>query len=95
VRQARVVANNILSDIRGRDKKPYHYTNTAEAISLGSSDAAVRFYGLRLYGFPARLIWLVGYSSLVTGESNRIRIIMDWLLSLVFGRDVTFINLTR
>jgi NADH dehydrogenase len=95
VRQARVVAHNILAEIRGRDKKPYRYTNTAEAVSLGSSDAAVRFYGLRLYGFLARLVWLVGYSSLVTGTSNRIRIIMDWLLSLVFGRDVTFIKLTR
>jgi NADH dehydrogenase FAD-containing subunit len=58
---------------------------------LGSSDAAVRFYNLRLYGFIARLVWLVGYSSLVTGASNRMRIIMDWLLSVVFGRDVTYI----
>ena len=95
MRQAKVVAHNILADIRGRDKEPYRYTNTAEAVSLGSSDAAVRFYSLRVYGFLARLIWLVGYSSLVTGAPNRIRIIMDWLLSSVFGRDVTFIKLTR
>lgn len=95
VRQARIVAHNILADIRGRDKKPYRYANTAEAVSLGSSDAAVRFYGLRIYGLLARLIWLLGYSFLVTGAPNRVRIIMDWLLSLVFGRDVTFIKLTR
>lgn len=75
-------------------RKPGEWV-TAEAASLGSSDAAVRFYGLRLYGFLARLIWLVGYSSLVTGAPNRIRIIIDWLLSSVFGRDVTFIKLTK
>lgn len=95
VRQARVVAHNILADIRGRDKKPYHYTNTAEAVSLGSSDAVVRFYSLRLYGCLARFIWLVGYSFLVTGAPNRVRIIMDWLLSLIFGRDVTFIKIGK
>jgi len=95
VRQASIVAHNVLADIRGRDRKPYHYANTAEAVSLGSSDAAVRFYGLRLYGLLARLVWLLGYSFLVTGTPNRVRIIMDWLLSLVFGRDVTFIKLTR
>jgi len=92
VRQARIVAHNILADIRGQDREPYHYTNTAEAISLGSSDAAVRFFWLRFYGFFARLVWLVSYSSLVTGTPNRIRIIMDWLLSWVFGRDVTYIR---
>jgi NADH dehydrogenase len=95
VRQARVVAHNILADIRGRDRQPYRYTNTAEAVSLGSSDAVVRFYGLRLYGLLARLVWLLGYSFLVTGTSNRIRIVIDWLLSLIFGRDVTFIKMTR
>ena len=95
VRQAKVVAHNILADIRGRDKVRYRYTNTAEAVSLGSSDAAVRFYGLRFYGFLARIIWLVGYSSLVTGTSNRIRIIMDWLLSSVFGREITLIKLKK
>ncbi|MBI2857864.1 MAG: FAD-dependent oxidoreductase [Chloroflexi bacterium] len=95
VRQARVVAHNILADIRGKDRKPYRYANTAEAVSLGSSDAVVRFYGLRLYGLPARLVWLLGYSFLVTGTSNRIRIIIDWLLSSVFGRDITFIKMKK
>ncbi|MFH0942326.1 MAG: FAD-dependent oxidoreductase [Chloroflexota bacterium] len=95
VRQARVVAYNILADIRGKTRRPYRYTNTAEAVSLGSSDAVVRFHGLRLYGLLARLLWLLGYSYLVTGTPNRIRIVMDWLLSLVFGRDVTYIKLIR
>jgi len=89
VRQAKTVAHNILADIRGRDRQKYRYSNNAEAISLGSSDAVVRLYGLRLYGFLASILWLIGYSSLVTGIPNRIRIIMDWLLSSVFGRDVT------
>ncbi len=95
VRQARVVAHNILADIRGKDRKPYRNTRTAEAVSLGSFDAVVRFYGLRLYGLPARVVWLLGYCFLVTGTSNRIRIVIDWVLSSVFGRDITFIKLTK
>jgi len=95
VRQAKVVAHNILAEIRGRDKKPYRYSNTPEVVSLGASNAILRFHGLRVYGFVARFIWLVGYSSLVTGGYNRTRIIMDWLLSLVFGRDTTFLKLRK
>ncbi len=95
VRQAKIVAHNILAELRGRDKKPYRYSHVAEVVSLGVSRAVFRFYGLRLYGFPASLIWLVGYSLLVTGTYNRIRIIVDWLLSFVFGRDTTFLKLMK
>ncbi len=95
VRQAKVVAHNILADIRGRDKKPYRYSDPAEVVALGTSKAVFRFRGLRLYGFLARFLWLVGYSLLVTGVYNRTRIVMDWLLSLVFGRDTTFLKITK
>jgi NADH dehydrogenase len=92
VRQAKIVARNILAEIRGRDKKPYRHSSNSEVVSLGASKAVFRFHSLRIHGFPALLIWLVGYSSLITGTYNRIRIIMDWLLSLVFGRDTTLLK---
>ncbi len=95
VRQARVVAHNILAEIRGRDKRPYRYSSNTEMVSLGASSAVFRFHGLRLYGFSARFIWLAGYSLLVTGAYNRIRIMIDWLLSVVFGRDTTLVNLRK
>lgn len=95
VRQAKIAAHNILADIRGRDKKPYRYSEPAEMVTLGASKAVFRFHGLRLYGFLARCMWLVGYSLLVTGTYNRTRIIMDWLLSLIFGRDTTFLKMTK
>ena len=95
VRQAKIAAYNILAEIRGRDKKPYRYTNTAEMLSLGDSKAVFRFYGIRIYGLAARFIWLVGYSLLVTGLYNRSRVILDWLLSFVFGRDTSLLRLTK
>lgn len=95
VRQAKAVARNLLAEIRGQPCIPYHYTNTAEAVSLGGSDAVVRFMKLRFYGKAARFLWLLGYVYLVTGIPNRIRIVLDWLFSLVFGRDVTYIHLPK
>ena len=84
-----------MAEIRGRDKKPYRYSGTPEILSLGASKAVLRFFGVRLYGFLARLVWLLAYSLLVTGTYNRIRIITDWLLSLIFGRDITFLKLKK
>jgi NADH dehydrogenase len=95
VRQARVAARNIVADIRGQSRQPYRYSNTAEMVSLGASKAVFRFHGIRIYGLPARLIWLAGYSLLVTGIYNRCRILMDWMLSSLFGRDATFMKLKK
>ena len=77
------------------DKKPYRYSQNSEVVSLGATKAVFRFHKLRLYGPVASVIWLVGYSSLVTGTYNRVRILMDWLLSLIFGRDTTFLKLIK
>jgi len=95
VRQAKVVAHNILAEIRGKDKERFRYSGTPEILSLGASKAVLVFHGVRLYGFLARLIWLVTYSSLVTGTYNRVRVLSDWLLSLLFGRDITFLKLIK
>ena len=95
VRQARVAGRNIVADIRGQSRQPYRYSNTAEMVSLGASKAVFRFHGIRIYGLPARFIWLAGYSLLVTGIYNRCRILMDWMLSSLFGRDATFMKLKK
>jgi NADH dehydrogenase len=92
VRQAKVAAINILADIRGRSKKPYHHSNPVQMVSLGSTKAIFCFGKLRLYGLPARLVWLGAYALLVTGIYNRLRITTDWLLTSVFGRDTNFIK---
>jgi NADH dehydrogenase len=92
VRQAKIAADNILADIRGYEKKQYIYSNPFEVVSLGSSKAIFSFGNLRIYGLPARFLWMMGYSLLATGTYNRIRIIMDWLLSLFFGRETTILK---
>ena len=92
VRQAKVAARNILADIRRKQKRPYIYSSPFEVISVGSSKAVFSFNNLRLYGFGARLLWMGGYSLLVTKTYNQIRVVTDWLLSLVFGRDTIFLR---
>ena len=94
VRQAKAVARNLLAEIRGWDKKPYYYDNSAEVVSLGDTNAIFRFHRLRFYGFLARLVWITAYSLLVTGSYNRLRIMTDWIFATLFGRDTTFLKLT-
>jgi NADH dehydrogenase len=92
VRQAKTVARNILAAIRGREKRPYRYTRPPDLVSLGVSRAMFRWRRLRLFGWPARLLWLGAYALLVTGTYNRVRIIIDWTSAIFFGRDTSYIK---
>jgi len=95
VRQGKTVAKNILADIRGLNRKPYHYFKPWDFVNLGSYDAAFRFRFIRLYGIVPRFFLLAAYLYLISGTPNRIRIVIDWLLSLFFGRDTTYIGLDK
>jgi len=93
VRQARTVAANIVAGIFSKEKKPYRYIHMGETVSLGSHTAAINIFGVRIYGVIARFIWLNGYLSLLMGWFNRLRVLTDWFLALIFGRDITMLDI--
>lgn len=95
VRQAKTAAHNILASIRGRQKKAYRYSEGGEFVTLGDSSAMLKIGKVRLYGFPARVLWLLAYSLLVTGTYNRMRVMLDWVLSIIFGRHLTYFGYQR
>jgi NADH dehydrogenase len=95
VRQARIVAGNVLADIRGLNRKTYRYSKPPDMVSLGTYKAVFHFRFVRLYGYFPRLILALIYLFLITGTPNRTRVVIDWLLSLIFGRDTTFLRLNK
>jgi len=93
VRQARVAAANLSAGLAGTPGREYRDPFSGGLVSLGARNAVVNAYGLRFHGFLARALWLVAYSSLVTGAYNRVRVGLDWILSLLFGRDTTLLDI--
>ena len=89
VRQAKVVAYNMVALLRNKEKKRYNYTDSAEIISLGRSRALLRLNKNWIYGLPAIMMFVLSYSLLAVGAKNRVRIILDWILARIFGPDIT------
>jgi NADH dehydrogenase len=92
VRQARVVANNIAAELKGKERRHYHFTDSAEVISLGRSKALLRLGKQWIYGLPAIAMFVISYSALAVGKRNRLATIVDWLLSRFFGPYITPID---
>lgn len=93
VRQPGTVARNILADLFGGKKRPCPIPWVAETVSLGSREAAMKLGRLRFLGLPARFLWLVSYLILVPSVYIRTRVLLDWILALIFGRDTTLLRL--
>jgi NADH dehydrogenase len=62
--------------------------------SLGSFKGFGTVLGLRIRGFIAWWLRRSYYLSLMPGWSRRIRIVMDWTLSLLFRPDIVKVDLT-
>ncbi|MDD5287539.1 MAG: FAD-dependent oxidoreductase [Dehalococcoidales bacterium] len=92
VRQAKIVTNNLLADIRGLNRITYRYSKPPDMVYLGNYKAVLQYRFIRLYGLLPRFILMMTHLFLITGIPNRIRIVIDWTLSLFFGRDTTFLK---
>jgi NADH dehydrogenase len=92
VRQAKIVAKNLIADLLGKSKVRYKYSDAAEIISLGRSNALLRVQKLWIHGILAVFIWVASYSLLAIGGKNRLKIAADWILSRIFGPDTSIIR---
>lgn len=82
-----MLAPNIAAFLAGGELKPYRYKHMGQLVSLGPRDALADIYGYRFKGFASRMLWATAYSGLMTGRYNQARVLTDWALELMFGRD--------
>lgn len=93
VRQPATLANNIKAEIKGEELKPFTYKLRSEMVSLGSHNAVINIQGIYLRGLTARAIWLIGYLMVMKGAYSRTRVLIDWLINIIFGKDNTLLDI--
>ncbi|RJQ71615.1 NAD(P)/FAD-dependent oxidoreductase [Pseudonocardiaceae bacterium YIM PH 21723] len=87
VRQSRVLADNVISSIRGRKLGEYRHKYAGSVASLGLYKGVADVYGVKGKGIFA---WLMhrGYHVAQMPTFNRkFRVMMDWILALLFRRE--------
>ncbi|MFE2488576.1 NAD(P)/FAD-dependent oxidoreductase [Streptomyces mirabilis] len=87
VRQGRLLAKNIVADLRGRRIKNYRHSSLGVVATLGLGRGIFQYKRIVIKGLPA---WLMhrGYHVLaVPSWERKIRVLTVWLTAAVFGRD--------
>ncbi|RHW69348.1 NADH dehydrogenase [Trypanosoma brucei equiperdum] len=95
-RQGVYLAKKINAELAGKPfAAPFKYESLGSMVSLGTSSAVVELNGPRkldFVGLKALFFWRSAYLSIVGSWRNRLYVIVNWLGSAIFGRDLTLIN---
>ncbi|HEX4225589.1 MAG TPA: NAD(P)/FAD-dependent oxidoreductase [Pseudonocardiaceae bacterium] len=87
-RQGKAVADNIVAAVTGREPRPFTFDTLGVLVALGRHTAVGDIRGRQFAGLAAWLIWRGVYLSKLPGMEKRLRVLLDWLLDLVFSRDI-------
>jgi NADH dehydrogenase len=88
VRQARVLADNILASLRGEPLHVYEHEYAGAVASLGLHKGVAQVYGRRFKGFPAWLLHRFYHLGRVPTFNRKARVLAEWALSALFKRDI-------
>jgi NADH dehydrogenase len=89
IRQGRLVARNVAATLRGGMTRPFRYRTKGVVAELGRNEAVAITLGIRWRGFPAWLIARTYHLLLMPGIGRRLRLLVDWNVALLFGRDAS------
>jgi NADH:ubiquinone reductase (H+-translocating) len=88
VRQARVLADNVLAYLRDRPTKDYQHAYAGSVASLGLYKGVAEIYGIRLKGYLAWFMHRTYHVSRMPTINRKVRVLADWTLALLFRREI-------
>ena len=88
VRQAKVLADNVVNQIRGRAPRPYRHAYAGSVASLGLHKGVAQVYGIKARGWPAWFMHRTYHLSRVPTFNRKVRVVADWTMALFFKREI-------
>ena len=87
IRQGRLAASNIAATLEHRPLHAFRYRTAGVVAELGHNKAVAITLGLRWRGLPAWLLARTYHLLLMPGFGRKLRLLIDWNVALLFGRD--------
>src|SRR3954462_2639616 len=88
VRQAKVLADNILASFSGGSLTPYRHSYAGSVASLGLHKGVAEIYCVKLRGFPAWFMHRTYHMTRMPTFNRKVRVVADWTLALFFRREI-------
>ncbi|MFH9013067.1 NAD(P)/FAD-dependent oxidoreductase [Streptomyces sp. NPDC017943] len=88
VRQAAVLADNIVHTLRGEPLTTYEHSYAGSVASLGLHKGVAHVYGRKVKGYPAWFMHRAYHLSRVPTFNRKARVLAEWTLAGLFKREI-------
>ena len=88
LREGKVLAQNIVADIRGDRKRPFVFSALGQLAAIGRRTGVANILGFQFSGFIAWWLWRSIYLSKLPRLEKKVRVALDWTLDLIFSKDL-------
>jgi NADH dehydrogenase len=88
LREGLVAAKNIESAILGKPLRPFTYKTIGQLASIGHHTGVAMVFGFKFSGFFAWWMWRTVYLAKLPRWPKKLRVVVDWTLDLLFGREI-------
>ncbi len=89
IRQGRLVARNVAASLGSGQVRRFRYRTRGVFVDMGHSDAVASTMGIRWRGRPAWFLARTYHLALMPGLKRKARLLIDWNIQLLFGRDTS------
>ena len=88
LRQGVVVAKNIAAVVLNRSLKSFRFTTLGLTATIGRRTGVAMVFGLKFSGLIAWAMWRGIYLMKLPRLGKKLRVMVDWTLDLLFGREI-------
>jgi len=89
IRQGRRAARNIAAALGTGRVRPFTYKTKGVFVDMGQGEAVASTIGIRWRGRPAWLLARTYHLAMMPGVKRKLRLLVDWNVQLLFGRDLS------
>jgi NADH dehydrogenase len=90
-----LIGRNIARIARGQKPRRFVYPGIGQGASVGRRYAVAELKGLEFWGLPAWLVWRAMLTYYFPSTDRRLRILADWLIWPLVGRDIVQMRVDR
>ena len=95
LREAKVAARNVTAAFRGTAKQPFRFRTIGQLAAIGRRTGVARILGFNFSGVIAWSLWRAIYLSKLPRIEKKLRVVLDWMLDLIFSKDLVQFQTVR
>jgi NADH dehydrogenase len=88
MREAITAAKNMEAAIDGRELQPFTFATLGQLATIGRRTGVAMIFGFKFSGLIAWAMWRGIYLMKLPRLAKKLRVLMDWTLDLLFGREI-------